>query len=545
MAATRDEQQATAIGSKPCLILGLPDEILNTILSYVITVPWHPLNATYPQVAVQRLFGANMLFVTRRLRQMGIGVIATQCLWIRVTCHTSQIHALLRSTLNRAPVLRPPERALLPVGLPHISIDLGLQSHRQNTNESSAMEGAPSVDQSVIFPYNPHTYAKLYAKITDHATVMQSVVVQTNELPPRLQRIADSEIIPLLVLDQGTSYARSTFCNEIITSDLKPRVDRLMSMIQQLDKQNLRLQATLLCMYRGYTLHAETTHNTDIQLDLGQWTQDLATGNRMYHTSSVERMRLVRTIHYIEHRACMGFLEAAELYGLKFCKAHVHGLLYLPDHILSHRWTTEPHFRWFGLPDHELAELHYARALLHRHYVRYCKVYAPMGVYMDRAPSTIELASLIPLSHQTRRYAFHAWCLNSQNTTYRTMLRNMPYDGLEMQVAQRRGEYQTPDGTTRTWGGHWDFTTNWKRSEDVMPYFDQAQQIGRLAPVEYDSRRGDELPRPFDWSHFDADVAVLLGEIGSRGPGHQWLTFDHDHVIRQDRRKFTGWPDPE
>lgn len=73
----------------------------------------------------------------------------------------------------------------------------------------------------------------------------------------------------------------------------------------------------------------------------------------------------MRTLHHIEHRACIGYIEGANICDCPFARAHygtVTGFSMFQSEIW--RWIYEPAYKWFCLPTHELAELHHTRSLI-------------------------------------------------------------------------------------------------------------------------------------------------------------------------------------
>ena len=139
-------------------------------------------------------------------------------------------------------------------------------------------------------------------------------------LPSQIQRIIDQQLLPLTGLMQykmhivvrrsdGTTNdcARKNFV-DVMYDQKAHEADTIIQLVQHYNSLGLNMEGTIVCMYFGYDVEIIAHYDPTIGTPL-QWLRERQglTGSGWENDKyGLERMRLVRTIHYINHRACLG-----------------------------------------------------------------------------------------------------------------------------------------------------------------------------------------------------------------------------------------------
>lgn len=279
------------------------------------------------------------------------------------------------------------------------------------------------------------------------------------------------------------------------------RADETISIIQELDRRGRKLEATLLCMYEGFSGTCLAEYDPRIG-PLTEWAHSsggLGLSDWLNDSSNLDRMKHIRNMHYVEYRACKGYIEGVKRYGYSFAKLHYQPLTNLPtSNIGNPRWYNAPNAIWFGLPDHEFAEMHFARALVIDHLWRHFDRFLKDGMLNAEQQLFDE-----DLKTEAFCWAYYAWSLDKDNPDFREFLITALTDPFPTDVDWTRSELLRQRrqldrlNHREVFGGHPRLMEDWAVHSNIMEYFSRAQKIAKLADVSYDSRRGDDLPKGY------------------------------------------------
>jgi hypothetical protein len=75
--------------------------------------------------------------------------------------------------------------------------------------------------------------------------------------------------------------------------------------------------------------------------------------------ANIYRNAVISLLHHIECLACLIYADQYRRYGVNWVRAH-----YMLLTEGGTRWLEEPRWQWFGLSNHEMAEIHHARGVI-------------------------------------------------------------------------------------------------------------------------------------------------------------------------------------
>lgn len=391
---------------------------MDMILSYLIEIPCHPRSATFPNQAIKKLFSSQVLHVNRILRQKSIYFITHRCLWIHIGGPLNTIWEHFNSLRPIVPHLPSVYQQALPCNLPGVRFILD-----EREDETPVSRSYERQQQYFVFPFNYHTFAALFGVTIAIQWKLQSVRISVSDLSGSMQTIVDTQILPIVPLLRAHSkvsmstvaQAQSNMCIDLtLSSSIANKMDLLLSMVLTLDALGRELEGSILCLYCGQPLMKIAERAIE---NIEAFTRrSLMKQNWLYNSSSLDRMRLVRTLFYIESRAQCAYIEGYSEYGMEFALAH---LKYIgKDSVYgADRWIAPPSFSWFGLPDHEFASLQYMHSQVRRHNYQVIE-------HLQTNDSTNPMLNEIRTekkrgtSTEAARHALLAWDLDFQNLKY-------------------------------------------------------------------------------------------------------------------------------
>lgn len=175
---------STELSGESLSILNLPLEILDQILAYIIKIPWHPRNATFPKSAICHLFSPNALHINRLLRTRALHVISSTSLWMNIKCMDRSVDDSLNGLENVVPAVPEVFKARLLDPLPEVTLEIG-SLPRGATRKSARTQ------KSVLFPFNYHSFSIIYPRIMTCARYVQCLNIRILPMSSSLQSIVD------------------------------------------------------------------------------------------------------------------------------------------------------------------------------------------------------------------------------------------------------------------------------------------------------------------------------------------------------------------
>lgn len=533
LAAPEAGEEPSNEPTRPSRLLSLPDELLDQIVSHVIPVPWHPKNGPLISKSYRDLF-VSTLRVNKKLRQHTINAILRNTLWIRFKLGAVDVrgqYGWLNETLPK----------LDPLGL-HRNSQSTASVTLSITKRPHDFFNTGSKHETFNFPYNPATLSLLYAIIRDQKFHGVSSTFTVSHLPAHLKVVVNSQIGPVLkclelrsplsgaaqdILKMMPKTSDSIFTKELLSKE----IDDTMALIQNLDRAGRPLEASLIALRRGDDL-IHKFYYRDHSLHTLHWLHQIRQVGYVTREENLERMRQLRTIHHIEYRACLAYISGANAFRYLFVKNH-----YLDFRC---RWMTRnPICNFYGLPDHELAQLYHMRALMSAHKAEYLEA-------LECDPLVrIDECKTPDLIFPAVKHAYIAWRLDKHNVRYaaffQSLLQKYPDEFLDLQYRidaseEEEWKYNTVrtftftdiDGHSRVWGGTIDVcceaNVDFGRSNIFHPeLLWRVREISKRANVAYDQRREVELSE-LEYQQQD-EVKILhdlLGNLESRIKFDEW-----------------------
>ncbi|KAJ9649901.1 hypothetical protein H2198_010776 [Neophaeococcomyces mojaviensis] len=500
------------VPKKASTLVNLPPEVLDQVLSYLVVIPWDPVDGLWGS-GIERLFRRNVMQINRYIRKQAIDLMVRSTLWVHIVCQTRAAYKRLRWHLKRLPAVPSKYRSILPSELPGLHLEFGQPGNLRRTRSFT------EDDTNLVFPFNFQSIAMIIGSLIGSSTDIQSLTIRQDHLSPQLERVITQQIhslVPLLRHDLDVTITNS-HANKIVYPRHKkqkmtssfPRADDLMSIVLNLDTYDRKLEATLLCMHYNFVLFIVTDHDPYVGFDdefeplltgpLVAWagsTGALCQPGWQTDPNNLERMRRARTLHYLEYRACLGYMEGVREYGYDFVFCNYVEISNMPG--INHgspRWRRDIFNVFYGLPDFELAQLHHARALIYWHRHQYYEEMIHDGILEEDEGNNEEENMVAALM-----WAYYAWSLDMKNKIYSRFLRRLIEEADEFLVGEAL-EYMLTyheANNADSFGGDPILLVEWCREGNTRQNISRAQQIARLADVAYDKRRGDELPKEHD-----------------------------------------------
>lgn len=292
----------------------------------------------------------------------------------------------------------------------------------------------------VLLPFNSHTFTRLARAVIVRCCTYKDMLfhyrwvisddhirVIKNLVKPLYRLFYMDELIGLQRIETLCFKSRSD-CDEKWSSGA--RADELLAIVTDLDAAGFRLEATLLCLHRNFEIALRTAEFPEIG-KLEEWTADdrslLSDEDWRTNSINLERMRLIRTIWYLEYRAFHGRLGARNELRNPGLTADISKSARPNEAPNFLRWPfgeedpVHTRFRWFemhhntfGLQFDELAQVCHARVLLNQ----------TLLAHWDESD---EAHILLKEPHEVNMAinAVTAWYMDPFNEVYSSLLRSI------------------------------------------------------------------------------------------------------------------------
>lgn len=417
------------------LLTILPEEVLDRIISYVVYSPNHAGTGVLPKESYRALFRPQVIHVNRRLRSCALAQIARDVLWIKIRCDTARIDEHMETFGLKPPQLPKIWASCLPKDLPSLTVSFP-------NNDSKLCH-----PNDILIPFNFNTLAYLFRHIIQRCCSMHNMDFEYHANSPAHSQIIRDQVKPLyklLYFDSMEESPTGLICRPNGINDdwsSGARADELLQVVQDLDAKGCKLEATLLCLHRHFVVAANSAISPEVGA-LKDWlsaSSALERDDWQTNPANLERMRIIRTMWYLEYRAFLGWAEAQKTFRNskimapdQFDPSQMSGsLLRWPFGIESPEVTFG---RWigidnniFGLLNCEMAQVAHARALVFQLLLKYWDedVY---GEFFDRMNA----------EYRTMFYAACAWYLSPYNEVYSSLLRSIMETASEKQLRDLR-----------------------------------------------------------------------------------------------------------
>lgn len=496
--------------SKPKLqLLDLPNEVLDMVLSYIPKIPCHSPTVILTNNTMKNLLPASVLQVNHLLRQVSIRAIGQRCLWLHIKSILEDGAALVNDLKDVLGCLTANERAFVPGRVHEVTITIRMNGDDQ---AGPSTRHTTTDANSIFLPYSYQSFVTLCETLLYDSDWISRITFQHPWLPLNLQRIVENQMLPTAKLfnchvdleyvspNIGQQIPRRAGPWKSIVRDM----DSTMEVVQEMDANHQYWEASIACMYRLFHLQ-ESPNDQALERTrhLLFTTRGLCHPAWKLHATSLERMRVVRTKHHLRHRASLAFVRAWREHGMAWVNNHHHHVIDLSeedDDGFCSGLLTEPSYARFGLPDHELAELHHAKALIYelwdRDYVEIHRVHSTgretRRTIKERCVREAwcawryDMKSVAYCAHlkhicEQRRFSAHVVHLRMANSGY--PLDWYPgYHALDIDL-RPFGWPDTPENREACASEPW-----------TLPVINRAKTVAKLADVAYDTRRGDEYP---------------------------------------------------
>lgn len=546
----KPSRRRASLGSESSFpLFDLPTEVLDLVISHVITVPWHPVNGAFSLGVIGALFPKQLIHANRLLRQRTIDVVSKSVLWLEVNCRDRSAMHGIRGLKLAFPTFPSAYSNLLSDSIQKVSFELGDPKRALRTTRSLQEEHA-----IFLFPFNYQSLTVLSSRLLGCVREIKHVTIHVSQLSAAFQHVLEQQIMPI------ARFFRYSLNVEILRKNRKPhkiakkileplhgiaqKILEIIDMMCDLDNNGLKLEATLLCIYHG--LHLKVLAEFDPEIGrLSDWahpTGKLGLPDWQTDPVNLARMKAIRSLHHIEYRACLGYIEAVDTFGYEFARCHYEAVSNLPLINLGNaRWADTMNNISYGLPDHELAEMHFAKALVFQHiWLDYDSFLEDRLLDGDWEYSHENTAS------EAFCWAYYAWSLDMNNLNYGKLLLDLEttcdHDSLvafwcEMQANDDDASHHSGNEYYRI---HPKVLRDWTlTSEHALEYLGRAQEVAKLADVQYDKRRAQELPSGFTEASRKAQKDMFqLGRPWERW-GHDVKVEEH-HSVRFDEDVLVG-----
>lgn len=532
------------------MLLNTPREILDNILSHIIIIPSHPENGVFKDDAIVELFPRELVHVNKYLRQAVTDYVSKSVLWMEVTSRDKSAMTALQRFNLQVPFFPIEYEHLLPKSLKKVTLEVGKPGHQIRNTRSVKVENA-----TVLFPFNYQSYSQLSLLLMTCNVSIQHLTIRTSQLSAPLEKVFLQQILPT------TKLLRHRINIEIrSTGDKKeslPRhaVDKLegvgqiiiemMETIQSLDEHGHKLEATLLCMYYGHYVRVWGEIDPIVNGSLIEWGEPggaLDQDDWKTNPENLQRVKLLRCVNYIEYRACLGYVEGVNTYGYEFTKIQhqSHANLALGNWA-NFRWIEANYILWYGLPDHELAQMHHAKALVFYTFWQFYDCFED-----DDTTADLDLDLEEDLAVDALTWAFYAWSLDMDNPRYRKFLLRV-YEHLHReeiedvhdQVAENTYDMYNNYGHIN-FGGHPEILEDWTLHGSELEYLDSAKEIAKLVKVQYDDRKADELPQGYT-NRSDVIQRELFFASAREACYNQGIDFEEYGMLNTDIVEDKSW----
>ena len=165
--------------------------------------------------------------------------------------------------------------------------------------------------------------------------------------------------------------------------------------------------------------------------------------------------------------ACLIYADQYRRYGVDWVCSH-----YMLLTESGTRWLEEPRWQWFGLSDHEMAEIHHAQGVI-------LKVVAEV-LHESRSWDATGPQSAMRKEQEAAQEMYFAKQLHPENELYDRLFaeysgRSAEFSGPEHQYRCWSFDYTDVTGQPQRWVGDWRMVISWGGSS-VLPFLPLARK---------------------------------------------------------------------
>jgi hypothetical protein len=184
--------------------------------------------------------------------------------------------------------------------------------------------------------------------------------------------------------------------------------------------------------------------------------------------ANIYRNAVISLLHHIECLARLIYADQYRRYGLNWVCAH-----YMLLTEGGTRWLEEPRWQRFGLSNHEMAEIYYARGVI-------LKVVAEVLHEFRTLWDAASLESAMRKEQEAAQEMYFAKQLHPENELYDRLFakyagRSAEFFGPEHQYRCWSFDYTDVTGQAQQWVGDWRMVISWGGTS-VLPFLPLAQK---------------------------------------------------------------------
>ncbi|KAK5289751.1 hypothetical protein LTR99_011230, partial [Exophiala xenobiotica] len=183
---------------------------------------------------------------------------------------------------------------------------------------------------------------------------------------------------------------------------------------------------------------------------------------------NIYRNAVISLLHHIECLACLTYADQYRRYGVHWVCAH-----YMLLTEGGTRWLDEPRWQWFGLSNHEMAEIYHARGVILK---LSAEALHEFRIRWDGA----SLKTAMRKEREAAQEMYYAKQLHPENELYDRLFaeyagRSAEFFGPEHQYRCWSFNYTDVTGQPQQWVGDWRMVMSWGGTS-VLPFFPLAQK---------------------------------------------------------------------
>jgi hypothetical protein len=334
---------------------------------------------------------------------------------------------------------------------------------------------------SLIIPYQYDSFAQLCTTFREEWNQLLPVSITCPSFPQLLRKTVDVLIIPFLLSTfcplpaptESFDY-RSLAQTSLVTSSGRDIIAFFevvcftMTETRRLQQAGYKEEADLYLLYNGKLLCQLA--NAYIQPP-ATWlggSYDPGDPNWWMSEANIYRNAVISLLHHIECLACLIYADQYRRYGVNWVCAH-----YILLTEGGTRWLEEPRWQWFGLSNHEMAEIHHARGLI-------LKVVAEVLHEFRTLWDAASLESAMRKEQEAAQEMYFAKQLHPENELYDRLFaeyagRSAEFFGPEHQYRCWSFDYTDVTGQAQQWVGDWRMVISWGGTS-VLPFLPLAQK---------------------------------------------------------------------
>jgi hypothetical protein len=334
---------------------------------------------------------------------------------------------------------------------------------------------------SLVFPYQFDTFAQVCTNIVAEWDQLLPVSVTCPLFSPELRRTTNAVIVPFLFSTfrslqappESFNYWSPNQASSITSSGRSIKaffedIHFALSEFRRLKEAGYKEEADLYLLYQGKILCKLA--NNYIQQPAIWLTNSYNPGDPEWWMSetSIYRNAVVSLLHHIECLAGLKYADLHRRHGANWILTHCE---LLTDN--GTRWVEEPHWQWFGLSDHEMAEIYHARGLILKvgaEVLHECRTRWHYG----------DLESAIRKEREAAQEMYFAKRLHPENELYQRLFEEYAGCSAESSDPGRQYlcwtiNYVDITGQPRQWVGDWRVLVSWG-GPSILSFLPMAQK---------------------------------------------------------------------